>query len=83
MRGNATFFGARRGVGPPRRLVRPRCVASRLQIRPSCFRIGLQEGAIRRMLANGKNLDAWSPLSLTAMGDMAELGIRMGTPHMI
>jgi len=31
----------------------------------------------------GKNLDAWSPLSLTAMGYMAELGIRMGTPHMI
>src|ERR1700730_19153890 len=46
---NATCFGARRGVGPPRYPSTMRGGASRLPKVPDRRRIGLEEGAIRRM----------------------------------
>jgi hypothetical protein len=46
---NATCFGARRGVGPPRHPSTMR--GSRLPKVPDRRRFGLEEGAIRRMQA--------------------------------
>jgi hypothetical protein len=51
--GKATFFGARRGVGPPRHPVSLRCVVSGLPIMPNRRRFGLQEGGIWRMPFGG------------------------------
>ena len=49
MTGNTTFFGVRRGVGPPRHPSRLHCAGSALPKMPNRRRFGLQEGAIRRM----------------------------------
>jgi hypothetical protein len=52
---NATCFGARRGVGPPRHPSTMRGGASRLPKVPDRHRFGLEEGAIRRIQANVSN----------------------------
>src|ERR1700730_16421028 len=54
---NATCFGARRGVGPPRHPSTMRGGASRLPKVPDRRRFGLEEGANRRMQVRGTCYD--------------------------